>query len=34
MILKYANERTYPGKVILVNELVIQGVAKHVIKEL
>ena len=34
VILKYANERTYPGKVILVNELVIQGVAKHVIKEL
>ena len=34
VILRYANERTYPGKVILVNELVIQGVAKHVIKEL
>ena len=34
VILKYANEKTYPGKVILVNELVIQGVAKHVIKEL
>jgi len=34
VILRYANEKTYPGKVILVNELVIQGVAKHVIKEL
>ena len=34
VILRYANEKTYPGKAILVNELVIQGVAKHVIKEL
>ena len=34
VILKCANEKVYPGKVILVNELVIQGVAKHVIKEL
>ena len=34
VILRYANEKTYPGKVILGNELVIQGVAKHVIKEL
>ena len=34
VILRYANEKMYPGKVILVNELVIQGVAKHVIKEL
>ena len=33
-ILKYANEKVYPGKRILVNELVVQGVAKHVIKEL
>ena len=33
VILRYANEKAYPGKVILVNELVIQGVAKHVIKE-
>jgi len=32
--LKYANEKVYPGKVILVNELVIQGVAKHIIKAL
>ena len=34
VILKYANEKVYPGKRILVNELVVQGVAKHVIKEL
>ena len=27
VILKYANETAYPGKVILVNKLVIQGVA-------
>lgn len=34
VILKYANESVYPGKRILVNELTIQGVAKHVIKAL
>ena len=34
VILKYANEAIYPGKRILVNELTIQGVAKHVIKAL
>lgn len=34
VILKYANEKTYPGMVIPVNELVIQGVAKHVIRTL
>ena len=34
VILEYANEKVYPGKRILVNELVVQGVAKHVIKEL
>ena len=33
VILRYANEKAYPGKVILVHELVIQGVAQHVIKE-
>ena len=33
-ILKYANETVYPGKRILVKELVVQGVAKHVIKAL
>ena len=33
-ILGYANEKAYPGKQILVRKLVIQGVAKHVIKEL
>lgn len=34
VILRYANEKVYPGKAILVNELVIQGVAKHIIKAL
>ncbi len=34
VILKYANETVYPGKRILVNELTVQGVAKHVIKAL
>ena len=34
VVLKYANEAIYPGKRILVNELSIQGVAKHVIKAL
>ena len=34
VILRYANEAVYPGKRILVNELTIQGVAKHVIKAL
>ncbi len=33
-VLKYANEKVYPGRKILVNKLVIQGVARHVIKEL
>ena len=33
-ILEYANEEAYPGKRILVRKLVLQGVAKHVIKEL
>ena len=33
-VLEYENEEAYPGKRILVNELVVQGVAKHVIKEL
>ncbi len=33
-ILEYANEKTYPGKRILVSKLVLQGVAKHVIKGL
>lgn len=28
------NEAVYPGKTILVNELTVQGVAKHVIKSL
>ncbi len=34
VILKYANEKVYPGERILVSELVVQGVAKHVIREL
>ena len=33
-ILKYENRRKYRNKVIRVRELVVQGVAKHVIKEL
>ena len=33
-ILKYANEKEYPGKRILVSRLVVQGVARHVIKKL
>ena len=33
-ILKYANEKDYPGKSILVSKLVLQGVARHVIKKL
>lgn len=34
VILKYANDAVYPGKVILVNKLVVQGVAKNIIKQL
>lgn len=34
VILKYANEAVYPEKVILVKKLVVQGVAKNVIKQL
>lgn len=33
-VLKYANEKAYPGKTILVDRLVIQGVARNVIREL
>ena len=33
-ILAYANEKVYPGKRILVDQLSLQGVAKHVIREL
>ena len=33
-ILRYANEKRYPGKRILVNELVVQGVARSIIKSL
>ena len=33
-VLEYMNEDVYPGKTILVKELTVQGVAKHVIKSL
>lgn len=33
-VLRYANEKAYPDKRILVSKLVVQGVAKHVIKAL
>lgn len=33
-VLRYANAKTYPDKRILVSKLVVQGVAKHVIKAL
>lgn len=34
VILRYANQEKYPGKEIRVKQLVIQGVAKHVIKNI
>ena len=33
-ILRYANEEKYPGKKIEVTDLIVQGVARHVIKAL
>ncbi len=33
-VLRYANEEKYPGKTILVDQLRIQGVARHVIRKL
>lgn len=33
-LLKYENKKKYPDKVIRVRELIVQGVAKHVIKAL
>lgn len=33
-ILEYMNQEVYPDKIIIVKELVVQGVAKHVIKKL
>lgn len=33
-LLKYENRKAYPGKVIKVKKLVVQGVAKHIIKSL
>lgn len=34
VILKYMNQDVYPDKTIIVKELVVQGVAEHVIKKL
>ena len=34
VILEYMNEAVYPGRVIKVNQLTVQGVAKHVLKSL
>lgn len=34
VILEYMNQKIYPYKTIIVKELVVQGVAKHVIKKL
>lgn len=34
VILEYMNQEVYPDKIIVVKELVVQGVAKHVIKKL
>ena len=33
-VLKYANEEAYPGERILVSRLVLQGVARHVIRRI
>ena len=33
-VLRYANEAKYPGKCILVKELAVQGIARHVLKQL
>ena len=33
-ILEYRNQSKYPGKIIRVNNLIVQGVAKHIIKAL
>lgn len=33
-ILEYQNEEAYPGKIIRVRDLIVQGVAKHVIRSL
>ena len=34
VVLEYMNEAVYPGRIITVKELVVQGVAEHVIKQL
>ena len=33
-ILEYQNEEAYPGKIIRVRDLIVQGVVKHVIRSL
>ena len=33
-VLRYANDKKYPGKVIEVSKLVVQGVARNIIKEI
>ena len=33
-VLEYMNQEVYPDKIIIVKELVVQGVAEHVIKKL
>ena len=33
-ILEYQNEEVYPEKIIRVRDLIVQGVAKHVIRSL
>lgn len=33
-ILEYMNQEIYPDRIIVVKELVVQGVAEHVIKKL
>lgn len=33
-VLEYMNDEVYPDQIIIVNELKVQGVAKHVIKQL
>ena len=34
VILEYMNQEVYPDKIITVKELIVQGVAEHVIKKL
>ena len=34
VVLRYANQKKYPDREIRVKQLIVQGVAKHVIKAL